>query len=535
MKKSNLFFAIASTLLTLSLVSCGSEKTSESSTNSETSFVHQTHENDGYGFCKEGKEWLGSDLVMGMNSYKIEEDTAPIYLRVDLANFATFSIPAINITDTSEAFPYDIKSYIVEEDKLVFSSEINYLDDVAFCNKLVGESRTDYLYFKLDFFSGTGLFGIILGSYSYTPVVIHNPNDYGYCFDCEEYVGEEIDINIPSQTISTENEMKTSSGKMRAFYRFSFSKGKDYEMLRRNYDGLGISFAIRNEETNFTEVDIKELVSTNAYDNSIDGKIYLSVYKKSNNKSDETTPYKIQEYYHVDDCGFDENSVYHGVNYDTSIGLDNTGFTYPLGYKWYIRYQNIAVGSTFNISLFTNVFQYKYYIRSLKGELKEVTDISTKTPINVENQNDYEMNLYIVITKIGEDEYMHYLTINEIKCVHSEVDENRFCKNCGLFTGEKVEVGVTVSNLNMNKDEVKFFCFEVTPGASYYKLVTNFMASEFEFFAFDKTTHEKISVSVPNGEGNAVEAAECLDNIYYMILKPTANTSNGSFTIYKVN
>ncbi len=526
MKKLNslLFFGLL--LFPLTITSCGGKQNSE----------HQNHEADAYGFCKEGKEWLGEDLLVGVNMFTIDENASPLFLRVDLANFTTNEIPIVDITDNSTVQPYDIKTYIVIDGAPVFSSEIAYFEDAAFCNKLVGDERVDYLYYKLDYFSGTGIFGIVLASMYYEPVVIHNPNDYGFCLDCGEYLGDDIDINVPSQVISTKNEMKTSSGKMRAFYRFAFSDGKDYEMLRGNYDCLAIAFTIKTGETTFEEVDLKELVSSHAFEKSTDKKVYLSVYKKNDNLSAEETLFQIKEYFHVDECGFDEKGVYHGVDYDKSVGLDNTaGITYLLGYKWYVRYKNITAGSTFSFTLFNGVFQYKYYIRSLTGETKEVTDVSTKAPITMANQDGYEAILYIVITKYADDGYGHLLTIWENKCEHSQVDENGFCESCGVFTGEEIEVGASISGLNMSTGEVKFYCFKVTPGASYYKLVTNFSASEFEFFAFDKTTHAKISVSVPSGESNAVAAVECLDNTYYLALRPTASTSNGSFTIYKVS
>ena len=524
MKKINslLFFGLL--LFPLTITSCSRKQNSE----------HQNHEIDAYGFCKEGKEWLGEDLHLGVNMFTIEENMPPLFLRIDLANFAKYQIPVVGVTDNSTAYPYDIKNYIMVDGEPVFSSEIAYLDDVAFCNQLVGDDRADYLYYKLDYFSGTGIFGFVLTSSTYEPVEIHNPNDYGFCLDCGEYVGENIDISVPSQVISTKDEMKTSSGKMRAFYRFAFSDGKDYEMLRGNYDCLAIVFAIKTGETTFEEVDIKELVSSQAYGKSTDKKVYLSVYKKNDNLSAEETPFRIQEYFHVDECGFDEDGIYHGVDYEKSIGLDNTpGITYLLGHKWYVRYKNVNAGSTFSLTLFNEVFQYKYYIRSLTGEMKEVTDISTKAPITIANQDDYETNLYIVITKYADDEYGHLLTIWKNECKHSQVDDNGFCESCGEFTGEEIEVGVAISDLTMNKGDVKFYCFKVAQGTSYYKLVTNFIASEFEFFAFDKTSGEKISVSVPSGESNAAEAVECLDDTYYLALRPTANTSNGSFAIYE--
>ena len=526
MKKLNslLFFGLL--LFPLTIASCSGKQNLE----------HQNHEADAYGFCKEGKEWLGEDLLVGVNMFTIDENTSPLFLRVDLANFTKTQIPVVDITVNSTVSPYDIKTYIVIDGKPIFSSEIAYFEDAAFCNRLVGDDRADYLYYKLDYFSGTGTFGLVVAPSYYKPVVIHNPNDYGFCLDCGEYLGEDININVPSQVISTKNEMKTSSGKIRAFYRFTISDGKDYEMLRGNYDCLAIVFTIKTGETTFEEVDIKELVSSQAYEKSTDKKVYLSVYKKSDNLSAEETLFQIKEYFHVDECGFDEKGVYHGVDYDKSVGLDNTaGITYLLGYKWYVRYKNVTAGSTFSLTLFNEVFQYKYYIRSLAGEMEEVTDISTKAPITIANQADYEANLYIVITKYASDGYGHLLTISKNECKHSQVDDNGFCENCDEFTGGEIEVGVTISNLTMYKDETKFYSFKVTPGTSYYKLVTNFSASEFEFFAFDKTTREKISVSVPSGESNAVEAVECLDNTYYLALRPTANTSNGSFTIYKIS
>lgn len=510
-KYKGILFVLMIPALIMSTGCGGNNKGSGSS--SATSQAHSNHEMDGYGFCKVGGEYLGTTLVQGVNNIQIEEDGGQAFFRVESKHH---SIAGMEMSETSTAEISSSQVFVMENGKPLI---------VVDMEEALVNPNYDFVYFVL----GAAKAGTIILNLVYEHV--HYADDVGICVDDGMYVGETVSIG--NQFII---EMYQRNGG-KEFFRFQFGEGHDYALYQGIKENV-YKYYILDSEHKPQEVDIKNLTTTNVYSQSFDGYIYVrATYTGTYSSKVPSCWVLIDDYYHLDDYGFDGNGNYKGESFSNAktvyIGLweAGNGYIYDLNEPRFAS-MKLDLGATYSMNNPDATFNVATYLRNKSTkEMVEVTNINETAPYTVANKDTYEDKLYFAI-KLHKQPTGLTNVITVFKTEHEHVyNSDYFCTECGEFGGETITIGETVSNLKVEKDESRFFAFQVTPGKQYYKVMNLFMSSDYGFYAF--VDGEKTEVSVGTSS-KPTEAIECDDNTYYLKVKPTMKVENGEITIYEV-
>ena len=521
---SKLFNGLLFSCLSLSiLASCGKNKESSEIADSgkisqsiSTVKEHDNHEMDEYGFCEEGGEYLGTTVGKEKINFNVSS-TQPLFVRFKSLE-GYILMPEIDGVEPTEyiLYHFDDKGKIT----LIYDFEAVFDGNYDF-----GE----YLYARFNF----ATFGTCSISIEYIQIDI--ADEFGYHIKDDKYLGKSINIESEGLLISEENGIKVEDGSKKSFYRFQFAKNTDYDVLRRNYDGLEINYAIRTASHTYEKVELKELVSTNAFEKSIDKFIYLNVSSKLQTNVLQETYFYVYVYYHTDEYGFDKDGIYHGEDVVSKVRIDRSEYyTYLNGYTWYFRYK-IGLANTITYSKDTNLFTYKTYIRNkTTKEMVEVTDIENVPPITLENSDTYEDYIYFTITRINDHLYSsgNELEIKENAHTQHTHDDFGFCTLGGEYAGFEIEVGKTVNVVSgdekMEEGDKFFARFKADENKKYYRLISNFLPSEFAYYGIVDGEFTPVAVNI---QSDAATTIKTDDGYYYIVITTTGTVQNGSFTI----
>lgn len=346
---------------------------------------------------------------------------------------------------------------------------------------------------------------------------------YGFCTECEEYIGEDINNYWEPQPISN-----VLSGAV-FYYRFVLEEGYDYKLVTTDLNASWFSFygvvseawTTINIGTDFTTVTIPDdgavyMVFENGSSHNVTGSFYIDYICNH--------PEGPNEYGFCEDCNEYLGMTITSAQWNTEIEMPARG----IDEYWYFR---VETDDDHHITLYENQdytghddIEECYYVNNAD----DVTDLGQISPSDFNGLHDGSPTsikdffttmkwdsdgyLYVVLQNVSQDSFGDGdLTI--IASTEHFADEHGYCAiECGEYLGTTVTAAKfnTDQQFNWNKNVPVFYRFEeiyrANGSSSTYEYV------EYQFASIDSAYLKYFSIYYV--KGGVWKSAELSDSAW---------------------